>query len=188
MRFALAHGGMRAVLARYLGLQPAGLRFQIGTTGKPVVLGKRHDLRFNLSHSHGRMLMAVAEGQEVGIDLEHVRQNVDALSLAERFYTTGEYEWMKTLAASDHAVEFYRLWVAKEAVLKGQGIGIPSLQQCGIDASAASSRAGVRLMPDSTLQPGWTVEWLNCGPQWQGAVSAPGGDWSLRVLDDGRNI
>ena len=190
MHFTLAHGGIRAVLARYLGLEPAVLRFQIGLTGKPALLAQGqndHDLRFNLSHSHGRMLVAVADGQDVGIDLEQVRENVEALNLAERFYTAGEYEWMKTLAASDHASQFYRLWVGKEAVLKGQGTGIPSLRQCGIDTSAASSRAAVRLMPESTLQQGWTIQWLNCGPRWQGAVSASGADWSVRVLD-GRNL
>ena len=185
MQFALAHGGIRALLARYLGLEPSVLRFQIGPTGKPALVGRGpsdRDLRFNLSHSHGRMLVAVADGQDVGIDLEQVRENVEALNLAERFYTTREYEWMKTLAISDHALQFYRLWVGKEAVLKGQGIGIPSLQQCGIDTST-SSRSGVRLMPDSTLQQGWTIQWLNCGDLWQGAVAASGGDWSVRVLD-----
>lgn len=190
MRFALAHGSLRALLGRYLELEPAMIQFQIGATGKPALVGQgrgRADLRFNLSHSHGRMLVAVAEAQDVGIDLEQVRENVQALNLAQRFYTVAEYEWMKSLAPSDHALQFYRLWVGKEAVLKGQGSGIPSLQQCGIDTSAASSRAGVRLMSGSTLQEGWTIQWLNCGPDWQAAVSASGGDWSVRVLD-GRNI
>ena len=186
MHFTLAHGCLRSVLARYMGLEPAVLRFHIGPTGKPAVLGHERsglDLRFNLSHSHGRMLVAVANGQDVGIDLEQVREKVEILPLAERFYTAAEYEWMKTRAAADQALQFYRLWVGKEAVLKGQGIGIPSLQQCGIDTSAVWSRAGVRLTPDSALKQGWTIQWLNCGPDWQGAVSAFGGDWSVRVLD-----
>ncbi len=190
VHFALAHGGLRAVLARYLAVEPATLRFQIGPTGKPALLGQARagdHLHFNLCHSHGRMLVAVAHGHEVGVDLEQVRENVEVLKLAERFYTAAEYEWMKSQAPSDHALQFYRLWVGKEAVLKGQGIGIPSLQQCGIDTSAVSSRAGVRLIPDSTLQQGWTIQWLNCGDGWQGAVSAFGGDWSIRVLH-GRDI
>jgi hypothetical protein len=75
------------------------------------------------------------------------------------------------------------LWVAKEAVLKGQGIGIPSLQQCEIVTSPVSSRAGVRPTPGSAMQPGWIVQWLRCGPAWQGAVSALGNEWSVQVLD-----
>jgi 4'-phosphopantetheinyl transferase len=129
------------------------------------------------------MLVAVADGQEVGIDLEQVRESVEPLKLAERFYTQAEYECIKSLPTCDQAVQFTRLWVAKEALLKAQGVGIPSLQDCEILASASSSRASVRLKPGSALPHGWTVEWLSCGQGWQGAVSAYGNDWSVRIFD-----
>src|SRR5688500_1680334 len=73
--FILAHGALRGVLARYLALAPEAIEFHefhVGSTGKPILLnasGSSHALRFNLSHSHGRMLVAVAKGREVGIDL-----------------------------------------------------------------------------------------------------------------------
>jgi 4'-phosphopantetheinyl transferase len=174
------------VLARYLGIEPPALRFLAGPTGKPALLdqqGRPHVLRFNLSHSHGRMLVAVANGQDVGIDLEQVRSSLEPLKLAERFYTRTEFERINGRPISEQAVQFYRLWVAKEAVLKAQATGITSLQQCEIVATASSSRASVRLSPDSTMQAGWTIQWLDCGPGWQGAVSAYGTDWSVRVLD-----
>ena len=188
MRFTFAHGGLRVVLARYVGVDPASLKFRHSSTGKPALLDLQDDLqslRFNLSHSHGRMLIAVTNNHDVGTDLEQVRNNLDSLKLAERFYTTTEYEWIKSRPASDHAVEFYRLWVAKEALLKAQGTGIPSLQQCEILATPASPRANVRLTPDSAMQQGWTIRWLSCGPGWEGAVSAYGNDWSVRVPDTG---
>ena len=186
IRFTLAHGGLRVVLARYLGIEPAGVRFLAGPTGKPALLdqqGGSHGVHFNLSHSHGRMLVAIAKGQDVGIDLELVRGNLQPLKLAERFYTQTEYETIKSLPAADHAFHFYRLWVAKEAWLKAQGAGIASLQQCEILGFDSSSRGSVRLSSDSAMQPGWTVQWLSCGQDWQGAVSAFGNDWSVRVLD-----
>jgi 4'-phosphopantetheinyl transferase len=184
-RFALAHGSLRLVLACYSGIEPAALRFSTASTGKPALLDGQglHALRFNLSHSHGRMLIAVANGQDVGVDLEQIRDKVEPLKLAERFYTPAEYEWIKSRPTPDHAFEFYRLWVAKEALLKAQGTGIASLQQCEIFASASSSRPGARLTCDSAMQRGWTIQWLSCGPGWQGAVSAQGDDWSVRVLD-----
>jgi 4'-phosphopantetheinyl transferase len=186
MRFTLSHGGLRAVLARYVGIDPAGLQLEARATGKPALLhpqGGHHALRFNLTHSHGRMLLAVANGEEVGIDLEQIRNNVEALKLAERFYAPAEYERIRSVRASDHAMQFYRLWVAKEAFLKAQGTGILSLEQCEILSEPSLSRAGVRLTRDSALQEGWTIQWLACGKGWQGAVSAYGQDWSVRVLD-----
>ena len=40
-RFVLAHGGLRAVLARYTGLDPSALTFRLGSTGKPALLDRR---------------------------------------------------------------------------------------------------------------------------------------------------
>lgn len=185
-RFTLAHGSLRFLLGRYGGVEPAELRFQSGSSGKPALQGQQRsvqDLRFNLSHSHGRMLVAVASEVEVGVDLEQLRGNVEALKLAERFYSTAEYEGIKHRPSSEHALEFYRLWVAKEAVLKAQGIGIPSLQDCEIVALPDSFLASVRVLSDRTIQEGWTIRWLNCGSGWQGAVSALGNDWSIRILE-----
>ena len=186
IEFTLAHGGLRLVLARYLDMEPSALRFRAGAMGKPALLDRQggpHVLRFNLSHSHGRMLVAVAHGQDVGVDLEQVRRNLEALKLAERFYTQAEVERIKARPASEQAWHFYRLWVAKEALLKAQGAGISLLQQCEILPSSFSSRASVRLLHDSAMPGGWTVQWLNCGPDWQAAVCASGNHWSGRVLD-----
>ncbi|HET8722232.1 MAG TPA: 4'-phosphopantetheinyl transferase superfamily protein [Nitrospira sp.] len=184
IEFTLAHGGLRLVLARYLDLEPAALRFAAGPTGKPVLLeseGTPHALRFNLSHSHGRMLVAVANAEDVGVDLERVRGNLEVLKLAERFYAEAEFERMKALPPGDQARYFYRLWVAKEAVLKAQGSGLSSLQQCEILASSFSSRAGVRFLQDAVLPCGWTVQWLSCGPDWHAALCAYGNAWSARL-------
>ena len=186
IEFTLAHGGVRLVLARYLDIEPAALRFLIGPTGKPALLegiGGPQGLRFNLSHSHGRMLLAVAKGQDIGIDLERIRGNLDVLKLAERFYTQTEIESIKTRPVSDRALHFYHLWVAKEAFLKAQGAGISLLQQCEVVASPFPSRASVRPRGYSAIPCEWTVQWLGCGPDWQGAVCAYGNDWSVRVLD-----
>jgi 4'-phosphopantetheinyl transferase len=185
IRYTLAHGGLRAVLAHYLGLEPAVLRFRAGPTGKPALLDRQecpHGLRFNLSHSHGRMMLTVSDGQEVGIDLEQMRDEVEALKLAERFYAAGEYEQVLNRSGADQVTQFYRYWVAKEAVLKGQGVGLQSLQQCEI-LPESMARSTVRLPADSRMQSGWTVRWLNCGAGWQGAVAAHGDDWSVRVMN-----
>jgi 4'-phosphopantetheinyl transferase len=182
-RFILAHGSLRMILVRYLAAEPAALRFHVGPAGKPVLLDRQgglHVVRFNLSHSHGRMLVSVAKGREVGIDLEAIRDNRQVLKLAERFYTPAETQWIKSRPVSDRAVQFYRLWVAKEAILKAQGTGLSSLQQCEILPSSSSSRADA--LGAVAMQPGWSMQWLNCGAGWQGAVSAYGDDWSVRIV------
>jgi len=185
LMYVLAHGGLRALLSRYAGLDPAAITFQAGPTGKPS-LGdgekRSHPLQFNLSHSHGRMLVAVGKFGEVGVDLEQVRDKVEVAKLAERFYARSERNSVAGLSGRDQARQFYRIWVAKEAVLKGQGVGLLSLQQCEILASDDASRAEVHLLEGTTMQHGWTAHWLNCGAGWAGAVSAPGSNWTIRVM------
>lgn len=188
--FILAHGGLRWVLAQYLALAPGAIEIHVGSHGKPMLLhpsGSSHPLRFNLSHSHGRMLVAVAKEREVGIDLEQAREKLDALKLSERFFAATEYQDLKSRTEPDRTWQFYRYWVAKEAVLKGQGIGLESLQQCEILPNGYSPRpsAMVRCLNPSTMQSGWTIQWLNCDAGWQGAVSADGSDWTVRIMGGG---
>ena len=185
LRHVLAHGSIRAVLARYTGLDPWSVTFQMGTTGKPALAetnNGRHRVHFNLSHSHGRMLIAVARDQVVGADLEQIRDKVEVVKLAERFYAPLERDRVAGVTGLEQVKRFYRYWVAKEAVLKGQAVGLRSLQQCEILDSNAAPRAEVRLSEGATMQPGWTVHWLECGPEWAGAVSAHGNDWSIRTM------
>ena len=62
--------------------------FQLGLTGKPALLEwacPSASTEFNLSHSRGRMLMAISNKQDIGVDLEQIRDKVQAAKLAERF-------------------------------------------------------------------------------------------------------
>lgn len=181
-QFVLAHGGLRAVLGRYTGLDPSALLFQLSQTGKPALLNRlatQPPVRFNLSHSHGRMLIAIMGDEDVGVDLEQIHDQTEVAKLAKRFYAPAEHERVIGLAGSDQTQLFYRYWVAKEAVLKGQGVGLRSLQQCEIVLADDSPRADIKLSNDATMQPGWTIQWLDCGAGWAGAVSAHGSNWSI---------
>lgn len=76
-RYVLAHGGLRFILGLYLGLDPARIEFGSTATGKPTLAGLRPEnaaLTFNLSHAHGNAMVAVAQGRDVGVDLEMIRR------------------------------------------------------------------------------------------------------------------
>ena len=59
-RWALARGILRALLARYTGLDPRALEFREGPHGKPALAGTQPSLRFNLSHSGGVALYVLS--------------------------------------------------------------------------------------------------------------------------------
>jgi len=184
-RFVLAHGGLRAVLGRYLGIGPDVVELYRSEAGKPSLTGEvRGDpgITFNMSHAHGRALIAVSKGQEVGVDLEQVRSDVEVVELSKRYFAPSEHAMIMQLAQEQRASRFFRYWVSKEAVLKAQGVGLRALSQCEVRLGADGVGAEVLVPVGSPLQDSWRIRLLTCGEGWQAAVAAQGVD---RVVQGG---
>jgi 4'-phosphopantetheinyl transferase len=179
-RYVLAHGGLRAVISRYLGIGPDVVELYRSEAGKPAVrseLGGQPAIKFNMSHAHGRTLIAVSMGQEVGVDLERIRSDVEVVNLSERYFAPSEHAVIMQLTQEQRAARFFRYWVAKEAVLKAQGIGLRALSQCEILLGADGVGAEVLVPVGSPLRNNWRIRLLSCGEGWEGAVAAYGVDW-----------
>jgi 4'-phosphopantetheinyl transferase len=183
LRFVLAHGGLRAVLGRYLGLGPDAVELDRSEAGKPFVRKERRGqsaITFNMSHAHGRALIAVSKGREVGVDLERIRSDVEVAKLSERYFAPSEQASIMELAQELRAPRFFRYWVAKEAVLKAQGIGLQALSQCEIILGADGADAEILVPSGSPLLNNWRVRLLSCDEGWEAAVAAQGGDWVVQ--------
>jgi 4'-phosphopantetheinyl transferase len=182
-RFVLAHGGLRAVLGRYLELSPDAVEVDRSEAGKPFVRKERRDqsaITFNMSHAHGRALIAVSTGREVGVDLERIRLDVEVAKLSERYFAPSEQASIMELAQEQRAPRFFRYWVAKEAVLKAQGIGLRALSQCEIILGADGAGAEILVPAGSPLLNNWRVRLLSCDEGWEAAVAAQGVDWAVQ--------
>ncbi|MDF0677168.1 MAG: 4'-phosphopantetheinyl transferase superfamily protein [Nitrospira sp.] len=174
-RYVLAHGGLRAVLSRYLGVDPNVIALNRSATGKPFLtkeLRDRSAITFNLSHAHDRALIAVSKAQEVGVDLEFVRADIEVENLSKRFFTRSEHTAVMQVPEERRATRFFRYWVAKEALLKTQGIGLRGLPDCEIflegDAGDTEVRARLGAQFSITLR----VRVLHCENGWEAAVAA----------------
>jgi 4'-phosphopantetheinyl transferase len=122
-RWVRSRALLRLSLSKRLGVRPESLSFRSGACGKPW-LPQHPECHFNLSHSAD--FVAVAVGPEpVGIDIEHLRDNLPVASLATHAFQPQEAEAIK--AASNGQRLFYHLWTAKEAVMKctGRGMSLP---------------------------------------------------------------
>src|SRR3989441_9947241 len=73
-RFIVARGLLRELLGRYLQIQPSQVSFVYNAFGKPD-LGPEFAsrLKFNLSHSAGLALIAIATASTICVDLEYIR-------------------------------------------------------------------------------------------------------------------
>jgi 4'-phosphopantetheinyl transferase len=181
--YMLAHGGLRAVLSRYLEIGPDVVELYRSEAGKPSLtreLRGQPAITFNMSHAQGRALIAVSKGQEVGVDLERIRSDVEVAKLSERYFAPSEHATIMQSTEEQRAARFFRYWVSKEAVLKAQGLGLQALSQCEILLGADGVGAEVLVPMGSPLQNNWRVRLLSCGEGWEGAVAAQGMDWVVQ--------
>lgn len=122
----LARAMQREVLSSYMsGTSPRELAFVSGATGRPA-LAPPYDssgLEFNLAHTRGLVVLAVARGATIGIDVEIYEKKVP-LEVARRFFSAQEVETLQSLPDEAQPRRFLRLWTLKESYLKAIGTGI----------------------------------------------------------------
>lgn len=121
-RFLAARTALRYLLSQATQLPPADLVFDYGPQGKPQ-LSDFPQLEFNLSHSEGLGLLAIAPCP-IGVDLEQVMRPHSYIEIAQRFFPATEAHYLATLPPLAQQRAFLRSWVAKEAWLKGTGQGL----------------------------------------------------------------
>lgn len=123
---ASARRALRIVLSRYLDKDPETIELVRGEHGKPELSGAAA-LEFNLSHSHGLALVAVASGHPVGVDVEWVGRQRDFLALAARELGEEVVAALRAARAEERGAIFYAAWARHEARAKchGGGIGGP---------------------------------------------------------------
>ncbi len=124
--FIAARGILRDLLARYSGRGPGDTEFVYGAQGKPALSdgGTANPVRFNLSHSHGLALIAVAREREIGVDVEKIRPDRAGDEIASRYFSAEEVEELRALPTEQRAEGFFLCWTRKEAYVKALGEGL----------------------------------------------------------------
>jgi 4'-phosphopantetheinyl transferase len=120
----VAHALKRLCLSRYAGVDPRAWRFVVGERGKPEIAEPASALRFNLSHTDGLVACLVAEGIDVGVDVETTARRTDTDAIASRFFAEPEVAALLALPASEHKRRFFEYWTLKEAYIKARGLGL----------------------------------------------------------------
>ncbi|MFC4554912.1 4'-phosphopantetheinyl transferase family protein [Georgenia faecalis] len=131
-RFVTARALLRLVLAARTGTAPSELRldttcYRCGAGhGKPRLVGGDGSVSFSIAHSGDRVVVAVADGTAIGVDVE-----VGAGTGAEELMSLGA-----SILAPAELADYWRLepsrrpralavwWTRKEAVLKATGDGL----------------------------------------------------------------
>ena len=142
-----SRAALRATLQRYTA---GALEFAHGPHGKPY-LRDAPQLQFNLSHSGGVTLVAVALDAGVGVDIERLRPMPDCLAVAGRFLAPEDAAALAETPAVEREREFFIRWTRSEAMWKARGVGLHG--------------AGTPLDGD------WTVVPIDAGEEYAAAVA-----------------
>jgi 4'-phosphopantetheinyl transferase len=128
-RFLFSHGMLRAVLAYYTGNDPRSINFIQNPFGKPALEQLRHEgfnneLRFNMAHSNDIVVVAVTCRNEVGIDVEYMRDIEDGEMIVTHHFSLEEQRYLHNLSPLEFRKRFFTCWTLKEAFIKALGKGL----------------------------------------------------------------
>ena len=90
-RQIISRGILRLILSSYTGKDPKALVFNYSEFGKPYLSDPENpEVLFNLSHSGNLLLIAVTEGEQIGIDVEKNEDNIDFSGIAALVFSAEE--------------------------------------------------------------------------------------------------
>jgi 4'-phosphopantetheinyl transferase len=172
-RYIVRRGLLRELLSSYLDRPPERIRFVCGPEGKLTLKG---DLRFNLSHSHGLVVYAIARGREVGCDIEWRDCRFVAGLVPEKFFSPLEVRMLRDIVPEKRTEGFFNCWTRKEAYIKARGVGA-SFPLRSFDVSLAPDEPAALLNGCD----GWSVQSFEPAPRYQAAIVAEGTGWRLNL-------
>ncbi len=180
-QFVISRALLRRALGAYLRMDEREVRFRTTANGKPE-LAANSDLRFNLSHTQGATVFAVARHRQVGVDVERIREDTNAMELAERFFSRPEVEWLQSQPASELLASFFSCWTAKEAYIKAQGEGLSlPLGSFGVLPAPGGCELQLRVYEDAEESRRWSMRRLDVGPDLRAAVAVEGEGSRVRL-------
>lgn len=178
--FVLGRAFLRCLLARYTGTHPAHIRFKQNQYGKLFLEHPVSSVQFNVAHSGDCIIHAIAQGAEVGVDVETIRDFAEPDTISS-YFAPGEQEWLLAADLHERNTGFFTLWTCKEAYIKALGLGLSKpLNSFGI---SLAERREPKILFDSdnnTLPNSWRLLLFEPSPNLLGCVAV---DMASKVVE-----
>ncbi|MEW9533757.1 4'-phosphopantetheinyl transferase superfamily protein [Microbispora sp. NPDC049125] len=113
---------LREVTARVLAQEPDEVRLVADHRGRPMLAGGSVDV--SLSHTEDLLIIGVASGGVLGVDVEALDRPLLALGIAEAACNPSENGRLARVPLPRRNARLVRLWTLKEAYAKATGEGL----------------------------------------------------------------
>ncbi len=158
-RFTVCRAALRRILGAYLDEASERVQFQYSELGKPSLAGSfaQSEICFNVSHSDAMALVAVIRGRDIGVDIEHVRLDLEFEQIARNFFSGSECAALNGLSPELKPLGFFQCWTRKEAFIKaiGQGLSFP-LHQFDVSLGPHTKARLLATRPDCSEAARWS--------------------------------
>lgn len=151
------------ILSRNLDIEANQVQYTHNPFGKPAVLNS--SLEFSLSHSAEIILIAVADGHSIGVDVEHIRADFDYKSIVSQYFSAREKSTLSSLPPDRQRETFFAIWTRKEAAMKMFGQGVSLLEQVEVLAADGSFNLAQR---------DWAVYPIDVGAEYAASLAIAG--------------
>ncbi len=173
-RYTTARAVLRNILAQYVAVNAADLRFSYTRHGKPDLAHPATSVRFNVSHSHDLAVYALTSDLPLGVDVEylHRRSIADRLRIARRLFSDREYTALAGMPQHRRDRAFLACWTRKEAFVKaiGQGLSCP-LDQFDVTIEHDGPAELLATRWDIAEARRWSMTGIDPGPDYIGALA-----------------
>lgn len=178
-RFVAGRGLLRELLAAYLNVPARDVSICIGSDGKPLLSAAAHPRapRFNVAHSAGLALYAIARDRTVGVDVEAIAPQRDMAGVTARRFSGAERAALARIEPEARIGAFFATWTRKEAFLKAVGTGLRTpLSSFEVSVERDAPARVIRVDGDDAGR--WSLAHLEPAEGFVGAVAveAPAGE------------
>jgi 4'-phosphopantetheinyl transferase len=176
--FVVGRAMLRLLAAAPTACGPREVNIGEGKFGKPRVEG----VEFSVAHSHGLVVLAMCREAAVGVDVEWVEREIEALEIARSTFTPGEVKRIEQATEGvARARAFFAVWTRKEAIVKahGQGLTIPL---ASFEAPEGEEEQAVELAVKGEEQRLY-VRGIDVGEGFSGALAAGVGGLRVRMVE-----
>lgn len=182
--YIISRGLLKKILGIVLKSDPLDIRIQYAEHDKPFITDTWRDkqVSFNVSHSHKQTVIALSLDRTLGIDIEHIRDNVEFKKLAKRFFSKQESSDLDTYTNSGIAKAFFACWTRKEAYVKALGDGISfGLSEFSVSVNPYDSDVSLTTHWDQDEASKWSIKNLETEEDYIAALATDGGKFKLRL-------
>jgi 4'-phosphopantetheinyl transferase len=126
-RYLLTRTLVRTVLSRYASIEPKDWNFSTNAYGRPEITNKEaRDARlmFNISHTHGLIVLGVTQNMAIGVDVENIEARKVSMDVADRFFSPVEVSALAVVPLQQQQYRFFEYWTFKESYIKARGMGL----------------------------------------------------------------